>query len=1054
MTTLTSLFKHAITPIAFDSSKLHRERLVDMIHAEIPRKLIVIIAPAGYGKSMLLADFTAHTEYPVCWVRLTEADQDVMRLASVLAASLQKRFRRLRGKPDLEALSNSPPEALARAFVESISTLIDETIVIAMDDVHLVNPSEPVMTFLNTFLLEGPPHVSLLVAGRELPELSLAKLVVDGEMTGISLHDLALSREELTSFARRFSSVELEERDIDHLLEETQGWVSGVLLSAVLMRDPSTRVVQESRPMVYEYLASVVLAQQPDELRRFLLESSVLPIMTAEGCDQILRREDSQRNLTQLVRKGLFTTSTDLTPRTYEYHPLLRQFLTDTLMELDRRRLRSLRKRAAVYLSTHGWPEDAVEMYFKAGAVKQAAKIVEKHAPSMFEAGRIQTMETWATGVDEAGALAPGLSLYLATSYVDKGYLDAAEEALTRAFEMLETGKPSKTKLARAKNVQGLIALHRGRYDEVFKSVEEAERLLTPRSSRLRRATCLRLKARATYESGGDLQVAESLAMEAIELLEKIDDRYTLAAVLFDLSLYQNALGKYLDKQATSLRTHEILKEIGAPLPLAISYNNLAFSAYLEGRYDQSFQLFTEGLKFAHQAASPAFQAMILYGQADLFSDLGLHFQAAELYAQGLRLLIPLNHLDLLSYGYVQTSVLHRRCGTAKLPLEWLKRAKSLESKRDQPSAIIEIQIAAAKMESSIREARDALIGFLHQSRVDLHAHERTLLLYFLSRLSLHEGDRGEAFNYLEQALDWSGSHGTEQYIAGELMYDVDFREFASQNLTDHPILAVIHQRLELMRTVARRYQEAPREADVQTQLKLTAFGASEIRYEGERLTGIEPLPRQLIFYLADHGQVDRDELLDTFWFDVPIGRQTSNLYTAMHNIRRFLPEEIIEIEGSIYRLNPGFVIEYDVAHFEHAARVAENMPLGDPRRLFALTEATHAYTESFLPEYFTEWALERRRELEDRFLGILTLHADEAMTRGRHLEAMESLRHALKLAPLRDDLNLQYLQLLGHLERRSEAVSHYQMYVRRLADELGLDPPNSVREVYSRLIK
>jgi ATP/maltotriose-dependent transcriptional regulator MalT/two-component SAPR family response regulator len=1053
MTALTSLFKHAITPITFGSSKLHRERLVDMIHAEIPRKLVVIIAPAGYGKSMLLADFTAHTELPVCWVRLTEADQDVIRMASVLAASLQKRFRRLRGMPDLEALYNSPPEALARAFVELISTHIDETIVIAIDDVHLVNPSESVMTFLNTFLLEGPPHVSLLVAGRELPELSLAKLVVDGEMTGISLHDLSLNREELVSFTRQFSRVELEESDIDRLLTETQGWISGVLLSAVLMQDSSTRMLQESPPMVYEYLASVVLNQQAEDVRQFLLGSSVLPIMTAEGCDQVLRREDSQHYLTQLVRKGLFTTSTDLTPRTYEYHPLFRQFLTDTLTKLDRRRLRSLRTRAAAYLATHGWPEDAVEMYFKAGAIKRVATIVEKYAPAMFEAGRIQTMETWAQHVEETDAYTPGLFLYLASSYVDKGYLDDAENALTRAFEILDAGKPSKIKLARAKNVQGLIALQRGRYEEVFKSVEEAEQLLTPRSSRLRRATCLRLRARAMYETGGDLLEAERLAMEAVDMLEKTDDRYTLTQVLFDLSLYQNALGKHLEKQVTNLRSHEVLKEIGAPLPLAISYNNLAYSAHLEGRYDQSFQLFTEGMKYAHQAANPVFQAMILYGQADLFSDLGLHFQAAEVYAQGLRLVTPLNHLDLMRYGYVQTSVLHRRCRTSELPVEWLKRAKGLDCQGDRPT-VVQIQMAAALTETSVKEAKELLIGLREASEAELHAQERILLLYFLSRICLLEEERNQAKDYLEQALDLAGGHGAEQCIAGELMYDVEFREFLNQNLSDHPTVAIIQQRLELMRTIARRYQESSQEEGISVQLRLTAFGASQAHFEGGRITGIEPLPRQLIFYLVDRGQVDRDELLETFWFDVPIGRQAASLYTAMHNIRRVLPEEIIQIEGSLYRINPEFVIEYDVAHFEHAVLIAENMPLGDPRRLFALTEAMHAYTGSFLPEYSTNWVLGRRRELENKYLDILILHADEAMTRGRPLESLESLRRALKLAPLRDDLNLRYIQLLGQLERRSEVVGHYQRYTRLLADELGLDPPDSVREAYSQLIK
>jgi LuxR family maltose regulon positive regulatory protein len=110
------LIRHAITPPTFDKGKLSRERLVDAIHANIPRKLIAIAAPPGYGKTTLLAEFGQETELGVCWFRLSEGDWDVMRFAQVLAASLQERFRRLRGLPDLTALANSSPEALALAF--------------------------------------------------------------------------------------------------------------------------------------------------------------------------------------------------------------------------------------------------------------------------------------------------------------------------------------------------------------------------------------------------------------------------------------------------------------------------------------------------------------------------------------------------------------------------------------------------------------------------------------------------------------------------------------------------------------------------------------------------------------------------------------------------------------------------------------------------------------------------------------------------------------------------------------------------------------------------
>ena len=196
---IDSIVRHAITPPAFERGKLHREHLVDMIHANVPRKLIAIAAPPGYGKTTLLADFTKNTDLPVCWVRLTDADRDVMRFVTILAASLQKRFRRLRGEPNLEALAGASPEALARNFRLLIDERVSETFVIILDDIHLINRTKPVLEFLDAWLEEQPEQVTLIASGREVLEVSLAKLMADGDLTGLGPHNLALSRDEFES---------------------------------------------------------------------------------------------------------------------------------------------------------------------------------------------------------------------------------------------------------------------------------------------------------------------------------------------------------------------------------------------------------------------------------------------------------------------------------------------------------------------------------------------------------------------------------------------------------------------------------------------------------------------------------------------------------------------------------------------------------------------------------------------------------------------------------------------------------------------------------------
>ncbi len=1053
MASPTSQFGHAIGPLTFDRTKLHRERLVDQIHANLPRKLIVVIAPPGYGKSTLLADFGAHTDLPVCWVRLTEADCDVMRLASVLAASLQKRFRRLRGQPDLAALSGAAPEALARAFVDVIESRISEPFVIALDDLHRVNPSDAVMAFFNAFLQEQPSHVTLLAAGRQLPELSLAKLVVDAEMAGIGPNDLALTSDELRALARKRLGAELPEAETARLLRETQGWISGILLSATMSGTGSEVLAQRTRPMVYEYLAAVVLGHLPDDVYRFTLESSVLPVMTVEGCDCVLQRQDSQRFLARLLRDGLFVVATDQVPRTFEYHPQLRQFLIETLAGKDPKRLRSLRIRAARYLAGHGSPEEAVELYLAAGAPRRAAALAEREAPAMFERGRTQTLEVWGSRLDEAGVAAPGLFLYLATTYADQANLDKADEAAGKAFDMLRRGKSNPAMWARAWTVRGLIALQRGRNEEVIQAAGEAERLL-PRSGNLaRRATCLRLKGRAIYASGGDVQEAERLILRAVRLLERANDRFTLALVLNDLLPIQSALGKPLEVQAANLRAHEILAQIGSPFPLAISFNNLAMTAYLEGRYDHALRMFEEGLECAHRAANLRLEASILFGQADLFCDLGLPFQTAALYEQGLRLAARLGSVDLLRYGYTQTSVLHRRCGTGTLPHEWLERARALDSAKERPAAV-DIQLAALSIAASPSSATLRLMEILRQKQGGLRASEKALILYFLAQAALATGNREEARGHLEEALAWARSHGVEQFLGGEMMYHEGMREFARQDFEGSPHLAVVLQRVDIMRAMARMYEEKSEMPSKKRHLLVKAFGPSELRFEGRRVSDLEPLPKQVLFFLTDRKEVERDVLLETFWLESPPGRQVSSLYTAIHSLRRALSKDMIRIEGSVYAVNPEYAIEYDVAEFEHASSVAMAMPPGDPRRFFALTEAVNVCGGSFLPEYASEWVVERRRQLEGDFLQLLTHHADEALARGQPQQAVNSFRQALQIDPLRDDLNLHYLEVLGQLGRRSEAVGHYRQYVHRLADELGLDPPEPLREAYARLIR
>jgi len=327
------------------------------------------------------------------------------------------------------------------------------------------------------------------------------------------------------------------------------------------------------------------------------------------------------------------------------------------------------------------------------------------------------------------------------------------------------------------------------------------------------------------------------------------------------------------------------------------------------------------------------------------------------------------------------------------------------------------------------------------------------LAQFFLAQGALRSGDSSKAAEALEQAMTAAGASGEEQVLAAELAHAPELREFAATSLGKNPIYSVVLSRLETMRALAQQYQTVEEEETASSQIDVAALGTAQIRTNGRELTELKPLTRELLIYLVDHQRVSRDQLVEAFWPHHPPGRQTSNLHTAVYSIRRSIGKDSVVFDGTVYTLVPDLRIDFDVARFEHAAGLAESLPRGDPRRMFALTEAVSSYRGSFLPEFSSEWVVERRRMLEMRYIDLLADHSEEAVVRNQLVKAEGSLREILRLEPFRDGANSMYMEVLGQLGRRGEIVEHYQQYVRQLADELGLDPPEEVRELYSRLI-
>ncbi|MCX6069661.1 MAG: BTAD domain-containing putative transcriptional regulator, partial [Chloroflexi bacterium] len=256
-----------------------------------------------------------------------------------------------------------------------------------------------------------------------------------------------------------------------------------------------------------------------------------------------------------------------------------------------------------------------------------------------------------------------------------------------------------------------------------------------------------------------------------------------------------------------------------------------------------------------------------------------------------------------------------------------------------------------------------------------------------------------------------------------------------------------------LMEAQAHQYDPQARVEVQEAPIEFLALGQSTIRVAGRQSDGLKPMAREVAFYMLDAGPVDRDVLVEAFWPEHSPGRQTANLHMAVYQLRQLLGKDSVTLDGSAYSLQPSRALEYDVRRFERSAAIAERLPIGDPRRMFALTEAVNSYGGAFLPESDSAWVMLRRRQLQSRYIDLLVAGAEESLTRDQVARAAQLLREAVEHEPLRDDLHEQLMRALHRMGRRNEIVELYQRYVHALSEDLGLDPPDQLRDLYTRLI-
>jgi LuxR family maltose regulon positive regulatory protein len=550
-----------------------RVRLLDALTLEPGTALTLICAPAGYGKSTLLAEWSqvlTQNDVAVAWYALDPSDNDPVLFGSYLVASLLQALGPL---PELahaaQLLRASPEWDWQRSLPGIINTLaaIDRQCVLVLDDYHVI--ADPAIhSGLDALLDHRPANLHLVIGSRSDPPLSLARLRARRQLVEVRASALRFTTDEAASFLNDVMRLDLTPALIEQLKDRTEGWIAGLQLAALSLAGRADKAdfiasFTGSHRYLVDYLMDEVVSRQPAAIQAFLRTTSILERLCGPLCDAVLREPaDSTALLAQLEQTNLFVSALDDEGYWYRYHHLFRDFLQAQLRAAEPERVVDLHRAASEWYAAHDFLREAVQHAFQTADWEYAATLVEQNCFTLIMHSDIATIYEWCAAFPEdVLQLHPLLCLHQCWAWVF-------------SFRRQNRGKIE----ARLQQVQQAVA---------FIADAQIVRMLTEQAAVIR--SFLRMAPDPTLDPREDLALAQR-TLDAYPADDPARFSTLLTSAYIQLALHEAASAQAAYETARQIAVNENLY-----FGIVESTFNLARLAHSQGRLREALTLCRAG---------------------------------------------------------------------------------------------------------------------------------------------------------------------------------------------------------------------------------------------------------------------------------------------------------------------------------------------------------------------------------------------------------------------------------------------------------------------------
>jgi len=1043
---------------------LSRPRLLESLKSLLDNKLILLSAPAGYGKTSLMIDLARHADMPVCWLSLDLLDRDPQRFIAYLIAAVAQYFPEV-GKTSRIKLNQlksieEDAESLLVTFTNEIYDQIEGDFLLIIDDYHLLDDVPVISELVNRFLELVVENCHVILSSRTLPSLEDVTLMVAREqVAGISHAELAFSVGEVQALYAQNYHEHLSAETAQRFVSETGGWITGMVLSNL------PNLPRVSGVDTFAYLGQQVLDQQPPEIREFLLRTSLPEEFNAEFCETVLSPLHSGSQswydlMGFILEKNLFVLPLDTDGSWLRYHPLFREFLQSRLKDERPREVRPILERMVKGYEKMGEWEKAYFTCKQLNDTDALADVIE-HAGSPMLQSALVTLDGWLNSLPPSMLQTrPGLISLRGPILAVKGNLQDSIELMNKAVAIYRK-KRDRSGLAIALVRRGNILRVFGNYSASLEDIDEALKLtVSDISLQFYYAEALRLKGLNLYRLGESRRAVESLE-HSLLLYSAMNESSRIPTVLMETGMVHGAVGD-IDSARISYQKALALKQAESDLySQAEILNNLAVLYHQIGEYELASETFENGVLCARKSHNSRAEVLLMTGLGDLYSEVEDFNSATQAYRQAETIFeghawdFIANYLTVARGNLI---LMQGNLGEAdKIIKLFRKKIKSSQSVYERGLwALLEGRYYLIKKEpqKALTRLKECKEYFVQDGR-DL---ELLWSMIWLGAAFHQAGERDTAHAELQRVLATG--------VPPDHALLVSFRQALPwlDGLQDDTSLGIqlgdslkkarlLNEKLPSVRRKLRRHAGFVRVPSAP--LAVRALGNPEVSINGKVIQMSDWRTQSVrdLFFFFIHRQeaVTKEQIGLTLWPEISDPQaMKARFKNEIYRLRRAVGKDVIVFEDEYYRFNPQLDYEYDVDDFDSHILRAKKMVEPDGR-IEQLQKAVDLVHGSFLADVDGDWVNPDRERLSQLYSAALEELAYLYLDHNRLQECLFTCQLAIKQNRFQEAIYQIEMRAYAAMGDRSAVARRYQA-CQSAMDELGIPITEETKWLFQEL--